>query len=202
MLVRVVALAALKAVASCAGMESAGRNARNNVERTAALIARVPQPAPVAATPAPTPPPVAVASAPAAAPRVVATPAPSAAPPVAVASAPPPRAQSTPTAPSVAAPGVSAPPRPQPVSREDDDTVVVPGQVERQVEPPQGDPRSVAERMQDINSWDRCVTNVQSVYERDPMRPQLQSPEEYCAQSLGMANRGAIPVSRVEQRRR
>jgi hypothetical protein len=202
MLVRVAALAALMAVASCAGVESAGRNARTNVER-APTVTSAPRPAPVAATPAPTPPPAAVASAPTPAPRVVATPAPAAAPPVVVASAPPPpQAQPTPTAPSVAAPGVSAPARPRPVSREDDDTVVVPGQVERQVEPPQGDPRSVAERMQDINSWDRCVTNVQSVYERDPMRPQLQSPEEYCAQSLGMANRGAIPVSRTEARRR
>lgn len=178
MLVRLAAVAALMAAASCAGMESAGRNARGNVE-----------PAPVAA------------SAPLPAPR--ATAAPATAPPVAVASAPTaPQTQPTQTPPPVAAPGVSAPPRPQPVSRDDDDTVVVPGQVERQVEPPQGDPRSVAERMQDINAWDRCVTNVQAVYERDPMRPQLQSPEEYCAQSLGMAERDAVPVSRLERRRR
>ncbi len=181
MLVRVAALAALMAVASCAGVESAGRNARTS------------EPTPVASAPAPT-----------SAPSTAATPAPSAAPPVAVASAPTPapQTQAAPAQPTVAAPGVSAPPRPQPVSREDDDAVVVPGQVERQVEPPQGDPRSVAERMQDINSWDRCVTNVQAVYERDPMRPQLQSPEEYCAQSLGMANRDAVPVSRLERRRR
>lgn len=196
MLVRVAALAAIMAVASCAGLEPAGRNARNNVER-APVAASAPRPSPAVA-PAPAPPPAATTPAPA----VVAAPPPSSAPPVAVASAPPPRTHPAPAAaPSVAAPGVSAPPRPQPVSRDDDDTVVVPGQVERQVEPPQGDPRSSAERMQDINAWDRCVTNVQAVYERDPMRPQLQSPEEYCAQNLGMANRNAVPVSRTERRR-
>jgi hypothetical protein len=55
--------------------------------------------------------------------------------------------------------------------------------------------------MRDINAWDRCVTHVQSAFERDPMRPQLQSPEEYCSQSLGMTNRTAVPVSRTESRR-
>jgi hypothetical protein len=54
--------------------------------------------------------------------------------------------------------------------------------------------------MEDINSWDRCVTHVQAAFERDPMRPQLQSPEEYCAQSLGMTNREAVPESRAPRR--
>lgn len=55
--------------------------------------------------------------------------------------------------------------------------------------------------MQDINAWDRCVTHVQAAFESDPMRPQLDSPEEYCSQSLGMANRTAVPDSRRSARR-
>jgi len=82
-----------------------------------------------------------------------------------------------------------------------DDEVIVPGQREQQIAPPNGDPRSTSERMQDIRSWDQCVTRVQSAFERDPMRPQLDSPEEYCARSLGMADRDAIPISRQERRR-
>lgn len=79
--------------------------------------------------------------------------------------------------------------------------VVVPGSRERQVPAPGGDPRSNAERMQDIRAWDRCVMNVQAAGEADPMRPQLTTPEDYCSQSLGMANRTAVPQSRLERRR-
>jgi hypothetical protein len=67
------------------------------------------------------------------------------------------------------------------------------------VRPPSGDPRTVTERMQDINAWDRCVTHVQAAFESDPLRPQLQSPEDYCSQSLGMANRDAVPESRMHR---
>jgi hypothetical protein len=86
-------------------------------------------------------------------------------------------------------------------SRRSQDDIVVPGVRERQVRPPPGDARSDAERMEDINAWDRCVTHVQAAYERDPLRPQLTSPEEYCSESLGMANRTAIPLSRQERQR-
>jgi hypothetical protein len=68
------------------------------------------------------------------------------------------------------------------------------------VQPPGGDPRSNAERMQDIRAWDRCVMGVQSAAEADPLRPQLETPEEYCRQSLGMADRTSVPVSRLERR--
>lgn len=150
MLRRLMAAAALAALAACAGMTPAGRNADEAAPQTAA--------------PAPT------------------APAPEAAPPPAAA------------APEVSAPAPSA-------QRQDDDDIVVPGAVERQVPAPQGDPRSTAERVEDIRAWDQCVTQVQSAYERDPMRPQLELPEEYCSRSLGMASRLAVPESRLERRR-
>jgi hypothetical protein len=71
----------------------------------------------------------------------------------------------------------------------------VPGQGNVQVTPP-GDPRSNEERMADIRAWDQCVLQVQSAFDADPMRPQLTTPEEYCRDSLGMAERTAVPISR------
>lgn len=124
---------------------------------------------------------------------------------------PPPATRAAPTqappaqqapAPSVAAPDVSvAQPAPQPQQQEQQRSggggdIVVPGQVERQVPAPQGDPRTVAERMADIRAWDRCVMQVQGQASGDPMRPQLDSPEEVCREDLGMANRTAVPNSR------
>jgi hypothetical protein len=55
--------------------------------------------------------------------------------------------------------------------------------------------------MEDIRAWDQCVTRVQAAFESDPMSPQLDSPEEYCSQSLGMSDRDAVPLSRTERRR-
>lgn len=123
--------------------------------------------------------------------------------------APPPPAASaeemaTPTpAPSgdVAAPNVSvATPQPQPAEADDGDggDIVVPGERERQVLPP-GDPRTSAQRIEDIRRWDTCVMQVQNAFDADPMRPQLQSPEEYCRQTLGMTNRLAVPDSRMRR---
>ena len=157
MLGRIVAAAALIALAGCAGMESAGRTASRSPETVSS-----------AAAPAPT-----------------TAPAPEAAPPAS--------AQTAPALPAER-PATTA-------SRSgDDETVVVPGTRERQVQPPGGDPRSNAERMQDIRAWDRCVMGVQSAAEADPLRPQLETPEEYCRQSLGMADRTSVPVSRLERR--
>jgi hypothetical protein len=121
------------------------------------------------------------------------SPAATSAPPQSV--APPPAS----TAPPVAAPQVAAPPSatpaptaPRPAAADGD--IVVPGQT--QVPPPQGDPRSNEERMADIRAWDQCVLQVQSAFDADPMRPQLTTPEEYCRESLGMAERTAVPISR------
>ena len=103
-----------------------------------------------------------------------------------------------PPAPSVAAPNVSAP-QPSPAPRRESASggdIVVPGQVERQVPAPDGDPRSVAERAADIRAWDRCVMQVQGAAGGDPTRVQLDSPEEVCRGELGMSNRNAVPNSR------
>ncbi|MEZ5994468.1 MAG: hypothetical protein R3C25_01805 [Hyphomonadaceae bacterium] len=102
----------------------------------------------------------------------------------------------------VAAPGVTAPAPQQPPSRPaaPSDDIVVPGQAQEQALPPQGDPRSNEERRTDVRAWDQCVSQAQTALDTDPMRPQLTTPEEYCANSLGMASRTAVPMSR--QRRR
>jgi hypothetical protein len=175
-------MAALTVLAACAGMEPAGRNAsRAPSASPPPVVQRAPAPAPAAAPP------------PAAAPA-----------PTPAATTPPVAAQPAPApAPAPAAAPEPADPAPTPVdtSRRSSGDVIVPGVREQQVPAPQGDPRSASERMRDINAWDRCVTHVQSAFERDPMRPQLQSPEEYCSQSLGMTNRTAVPVSRTESRR-
>ena len=112
-------------------------------------------------------------------------------------SAPLPVAASEPE-PGVAAPDVSvAPPAPAPQRQsQTGGDIVVPGQVERQVQAPDGDPRSNAERMADIRAWDRCVMRIQGAGGDDPTRPQLDTPEEVCRGELGMASRTAVPNSR------
>lgn len=78
----------------------------------------------------------------------------------------------------------------------DDNNIVVQGQARAQAIAPDGDPRSVDQRRADMRSWDQCVMQVQSAFDADPMRPQLTTPEEYCATSLGMADRNAVPAGR------
>jgi len=124
--------------------------------------------------------------------RVEAPPAAAPAPQPSVPVAPPQQA-----APPVAAANVAAPPAPPPPRRDaDDDEIVVPGGVEQQVPAPAGDPRTAAQRMADIRRWDQCVTRVQARAEADPMRPQLEMPEDYCSEALGMTDRLAVPDSR------
>lgn len=193
---RLAAIASVAVLASCAGMESASRDARSGGVSSPAPVAAAPTPAPSVARDLPPPAPSASASAPVAAapppPQARVAPAP-------VAAAPAPAQVAAAPAPA-AAPVTQEQPRPI-VTQRDAGDVVVPGVRERQVQPPQGDPRSVSERMEDIRSWDQCVTRVQAAFESDPMNPQLDSPEEYCSQSLGMTNRNAVPLSRGERRR-
>lgn len=191
---RMTLLAALVALAACANVTPAGRNARaGGMEappepppRVAATTPQPVRPAPLPVLPPPSSAPA--ASAPAPRPALVTPPA-----AVPVTQAPAPSAAPV-AAPSVAAPAADRPPP----RRSNDEDVVVQGPA-RQITPP-GDQRTESERMQDINSWDRCVTHVQAAFESDPMRPQLQTPEEYCAQSLGMANRTSVPISRQARR--
>ncbi len=114
------------------------------------------------------------------------------------ASAPPPAAVSIPaqaTAPgtSVAAPDVVPPPAPRPRVSNDED-VVIAGRQRQQVPAP-ADPRTTQQRMADIRSWDTCVLRLQGRAE-SATEPQMDSPEEVCRRTLGMANRNAVPISR------
>lgn len=200
---RMAAMAVLFTLAACANMQPAGRNARNGEMEAPPpprAVTTTPRTAPVlpppSAAPTYTPPTRSSAplvTAPPASAPVTTAPV-TTAPPAAVAPAP------VASAPPVAAPSVAAPAADRQPRRSNDEEVVVPGTITRQIPPPNGDPRTESERMQDINSWDRCVTHVQAAFESDPMRPQLQSPEEYCSQSLGMANRTAVPISRQSRR--
>lgn len=209
MIGRLAIVALAVGLASCAGLEPAGRNARSSGREPTASAPPAPAPAPQqqrAALPPPQSTP---------APQQPAQRAPFAVPPSApqqqqaapVATAPAPQ-RIQPSAPPVAAPQVAVPAAP-PVQeaaasarpRSPDEDIVVPGQVETQVRPPVGDPRTNEERRADVRAWDECLTQVQSAFESDPMSPQLTSPEEYCSQSLGMAERTSVPIARQDRRR-
>lgn len=138
---------------------------------------------------------------------------PSSAPPARAESPAPPPAQTAPgqqtVAPTLAPAQQQVAPPPAAAQAEEtqtaraqspDDDVVVPGQVRPLPQPP-GDPRTSEERIRDIRAWDQCVMQVQGAFDADPMSPQLTTPEEYCAQSLGMADRTAVPVGRQQRRR-
>lgn len=131
-------------------------------------------------------------SAPAAAPQLVPPP-PTQTAPTQAAPTQPPAAQ--PTGPVVTTP-TPAPTTPPPVRTSGGEDVVVPGVRERQVPPPGGDPRSTSERMADIRAWDDCVMRSQGRAESDPMRPQLDTPEDVCRERLGMSSRTSVPDSR------
>jgi len=203
---RLVMAVSLVALGACANIESAGRNASrapqaSSAERTAPPPVRTVELPPPQANTGPV-------VAPAGDPRLNLT-----APPAPVTPTPqrsaaltvPPASVSTPApepvAPPVAAPEVRVPvsTTPPPRPRSDDDDIIVPGQAREQVRAPDGDFRSREQRNEDIRAWDRCVSSVQAVFERDPMRPQLNSPEDYCSQSLGMSDRDAIPESRLQR---
>jgi hypothetical protein len=119
------------------------------------------------------------------------------------AAAPPAAAAPTTTpAPVVTQPAPVAAPEPAqveaaaPSAPANDDDIVVQGQARAQAIAPDGDPRSVDERRADVRAWDQCVMQVQNAFDSDPMRPQLTTPEEYCANSLGMSDRNALPIGR------
>lgn len=107
--------------------------------------------------------------------------------------APQPQPQQQPPEAPVAAPDVSVETPAPPAPRSGDDDIVVRGQQDIQVQPPRGDPRSNLERREDVQAWDQCVTRAQAMGERDPTRPQLDSPEDICSRTLGMAGREAVP---------
>lgn len=169
MLGRYAAIAALIALAGCAGFQSAGRNSGRGATEPIPTSAPMPRAAPVA------PPPSYVA------------PPPSQTPPAQTAQA---------QQPPVAAPSVSVAP-PPPAPRADDNADVTVQAPARQVQAPRGDPRSVSERREDIQRWDTCVMQVQQTYASDPLEPETETPEEVCRRQLGQADRSAVPTSRL-----
>lgn len=209
MIGRLAIVALAVGLASCAGLEPAGRNARNNGPAPTASAPPQREPAPPQQQAA-LPPPQQMAPAP----QQPVQRAPLAVPPAQqqqqaapVATTPAPQ-RTQPSAPPVAAPQVTVPAAP-PVqeaaaparARSPDEDIVVPGQVQTQVRPPAGDPRTNEERRADVRAWDQCLTQVQSAFDSDPMSPQMTTPEEYCSQSLGMAGRTAVPIARQNRRR-
>ncbi|MEZ5957726.1 MAG: hypothetical protein R3C27_11015 [Hyphomonadaceae bacterium] len=211
MIGRVAIVALAMGLAGCAGLEPAGRNARSNGPMATTPAPQQPAPQQAAALPPPqrTPAPTPQASqTPQPAPQLTVPPAAQRQQQAPVVAASPPPQPTQPVAPPVAAPNVSVAP-PAPVqetstparARSADEDIVVPGQVQNQVRPPVGDPRTNEERRADIRSWDQCVMQVQSAFDSDPMSPQLTTPEEYCSSSLGMTNRTSVPIARQGRRR-
>jgi hypothetical protein len=79
-----------------------------------------------------------------------------------------------------------------------DDAITVPGQIDRPVVIPQGDPRPMAERRRHRRAWDRCVMKAQNRHSDDVgsgVSPVRDSPEQVCSAKLGMASRESIPDS-------
>ena len=89
--------------------------------------------------------------------------------------------------------GAEAPPAPAGAG-----DIVVPG--ERPGPTPPADPRTTRERMRDIRAWDRCVMRAQHATADDPMRPELETPEDICRERLGMSDRLSVPISRLGER--
>ncbi|MBX3431121.1 MAG: hypothetical protein KF779_16160 [Hyphomonadaceae bacterium] len=198
MIGRLAVVALAVGLASCAGLEPAGRNARASGSAPTATPPASQRSAPALPPPSQTAPP-ATATTQNPPPQLAIPPQQQSAAP-AQRSAPPPATPAPSAASQVAAPPSAGPSPTAPETHRADEDIIVPGQVQTQVPPPAGDPRSNEERRADVRSWDQCVTQVQSAFDSDPMRPQLTSPEEYCAQSLGMADRNAVPVSRRQRR--
>ncbi|MFT3728776.1 MAG: hypothetical protein QM759_13210 [Terricaulis sp.] len=196
MLGRLAATMALVALAGCAGMEPAGRTAQREAEASRPAPVMPPSsrelPPPTHAT---APPPRMVEAAPAPPPPV--------SPPVTsapVTSAPVTTAQAQAPTPSVAAPQVAVPVPPRPTPQDPNDVIVHGSTPEQQVRPPNGDPRSLAERREDIQNWDHCVMQVMA-QQSDPNQVETQSPEDVCSRRLGQASRNALPQSRIQRPR-
>lgn len=178
MLGRVAAAVALVALMGCAGMEPAGRTAQRE--------AGMSQPAPVAPPTNALPPPSRTMTPPPA----MSQPAPAPPPPQST------PVQAAPAQPSVAAPNVAVERPPAPPERDPNEVTVQGAAPEQQVRAPNGDPRSLAERREDIRNWDHCVMGVMGQH-NDPNQVQTDSPEDVCSQRLGQSSRNAVPRSRI-----
>jgi hypothetical protein len=96
--------------------------------------------------------------------------------------------------------GIVTLPPPPPKDEPADDTVNVPGAIDRPVAPPDGDHRTPDQRRRDARAYDRCINKVASRQsENARSNPVGQDPEEYCRSRLGMASRDSIPDSRLKK---
>ena len=83
----------------------------------------------------------------------------------------------------------------------DDDTINVPGAIDRPVEAPDGDPRTPGQRRSDARAYDRCINKAASRQSDNAVaNPVGADPEDYCRQRMGMASRDSVPDSRLKRR--
>ncbi|MFZ4072002.1 MAG: hypothetical protein ACOYJ6_18120 [Caulobacterales bacterium] len=61
---------------------------------------------------------------------------------------------------------------------------------------PPGDTRSVAERREDRQAFDRCVIKAQAQLDKRGPSAITQSPEEICYRQMGMRDRRDVPMSK------
>lgn len=98
--------------------------------------------------------------------------------------------------------GIITLPAPPKEPEPDDDSVTVPGTVDRPVAPPDGDFRTPDQRRRDARSYDRCINKAsarESDADRATSNPVTADPKEYCRTRLGMSGRNAIPDSRLRR---
>ena len=189
MLGRVAATVALIALMGCAGMAPAGRTAQREA-------ASMDHPAPVTPPSNTLAPPTHTSSAaPAYSEPALAPP-----PPMQSAQSAPIQAQRQTSPPPVAAPNVAVATPPPPTPHDSGDVVVHGSVPEQQIQPPNGDPRSIAERREDIRNWDHCVMQVMA-QQGDPNQVESDSPEDICSRRLGQSSRNSVPQSRMQRPR-
>lgn len=82
----------------------------------------------------------------------------------------------------------------------EDDSINIPGAIDRPVAPPDGDPRTPGQRRSDARAYDRCINKAAARQSDNAVaNPVGQDPEEYCRARMGMASRDAIPDSRLKR---
>jgi len=97
---------------------------------------------------------------------------------------------------------ITLPSQPKQQRSDDDNTVTVPGTVDRPVAPPDGDFRTPDQRRRDARAFDRCINKAsarESDADRSTANPVSADPTEYCRSRLGMSNRNDIPSSRLRR---
>lgn len=96
--------------------------------------------------------------------------------------------------------GVITLPAPPKEPEPDDDSINVPGTLERPVAPPDGDFRTPDQRRRDARAYDRCINRAASRQSDNAIaNPVGADPEEYCRSRMGMASRDSIPDSRLKR---